>query len=134
MVFYGDHLPGIYSYKDGKSIIDKNFALGHLTDYFIYNNKNNQKLDYPVVAPYEFTSLAMTQTNAKVTPFYALMTQVQNELPALEINRYIDNARHTGTLMNLSATQRNLLEDVKMVQYDIYSNQNYLGRSFYQKE
>ena len=36
--------------------------------------------------------------------------------------------------MNLSATQRNLLEDVKMVQYDIYSNQNYLGRSFYQKE
>ncbi|MFZ2356144.1 MAG: phosphoglycerol transferase, partial [Lactococcus raffinolactis] len=86
------------------------------------------------VAPYEFTSLAMTQTNAKVTPFYALMTQVQNELPALEINRYIDNARHSGTLMNLSATQRNLLEDVKMVQYDIYSNQNYLGRSFYQKE
>lgn len=134
VVFYGDHLPGIYSYKDGKSIIDKNFALGHLTDYFIYNNKNNQKLDYPVVAPYEFTSLAMTQTNAKVTPFYALMTQVQNELPALEINRYIDNARHSGTLMNLSATQRNLLEDVKMVQYDIYSNQNYLGRSFYQKE
>lgn len=36
--------------------------------------------------------------------------------------------------MSLSGTQRNLLEDVKMVQYDIYSNHNYLGQSFYQKE
>ncbi|MGH2236504.1 hypothetical protein ACQ1ZD_14605, partial [Enterococcus faecalis] len=82
----GDHLPGIYKEQD----LAKYPLLYRETDYFVYNNKYAQQQrklpNYSLVSPYMFSSLALEQANIKVTPFYALLTAVTNNLPATTID------------------------------------------------
>lgn len=62
----------------------------HQTDYFIYNNKYSREqaatLNKEVVAPNNFGAMALEHANIKVTPYYALLTEVSNHLPALTID------------------------------------------------
>ena len=88
IVFYGDHLPGIYGndmHRDGLKL--------HETDYFIYSNKyarnhGAHNLDHNIrfVSPNDFIAMVAKQTNSKVNWYQALLTAVYEKLPALTIN------------------------------------------------
>lgn len=88
VVFYGDHLPGIYANsfaKDGEKL--------HETDYFIYSNKvareqgaKNLTKNTKYVAPNEFMAMVAEQTNSKVTPYLAFLTDAWHNLPAEVMN------------------------------------------------
>lgn len=87
VIFYGDHLPGIYS----TATKDKNNTLVmHETDYFIWSNQASAsagvKLD-PQTAGYVssnyFMALAAEHMNAKVSPYLEMLTQVQAQIPAI---------------------------------------------------
>ena len=45
VVFYGDHLPGLYP----QSAFKNNPESQYLTDYFVWSNYETPKLDYPIV-------------------------------------------------------------------------------------
>lgn len=103
VVFYGDHLPGIYSTASD----DENNSLDlHLTDYFIWSNKkarenkqkednssdnnarnnnaNKNKVKDSYSSPNFFISQVASHTNSKVSPYLAFLTRLHEKISAME--------------------------------------------------
>ena len=142
VIFYGDHLPGIYDTAD----MDKNNkTVLHETDYFIWSNSVSPSHDTkvnPVTTAYTssnyFMPLAAEHMNAKVSPYLAMLTELQQEVPAMSrviganggIGQgkatYLDYAGNNIKAAALSAKAKRLLKDYKLVQYDQTVGKNYL--------
>lgn len=137
VVWYGDHLPGIY---DGDSMKKYN-VVKHETDYFVYSNKyalahnyGTQKLDSATdyTDPNGFIPLALKQMKQKVTPYSALLTRVQEQLPAMAKNSvgssedlYVNSKGKQVTYKQLSNKQKTLIHDYKLLQYDLTAGEGY---------
>ncbi|MEW4353999.1 LTA synthase family protein [Streptococcus pneumoniae] len=114
VVFYGDHLPGIYP----QSAFSKNPDSQYLTDYFIWSNFETPKLDYPLVNSSDFTALMLEQTNSKVSPYYALLTEVLHKAS-------VDKKE-------LDKEGKEIAEDLKLIQYDLVAGKGYLSKEFFE--
>ncbi|MFC6177573.1 LTA synthase family protein [Companilactobacillus huachuanensis] len=137
IVWYGDHLPGIYDNDD----MYKYNIPEHETDYFIYSNKYARDHNYgttkltdstQVTDPNGFIPLALKQMNQKVTPYYALLTKVQEEIPAMSKNiaessnsLYVNKDSKEVTTKDMTAKQKKLIHDYELVQYDLTAGKNY---------
>ncbi|MEC5141761.1 LTA synthase family protein, partial [Pediococcus pentosaceus] len=134
IVFYGDHLPGLYEWaQNNDQKMNQYDSTLHQTDYFIYSNHSNKKVQKSVVAPYMFTPMMLEQTNSKVSPYYALLTQCMKELPAGERDKYmLDNGKEISE-QNLTAKQKKLLNEYRLIQYDITAGKHFLkkGSNFF---
>lgn len=108
VVFYGDHLPGLY--PDSAFVADPESK--YLTDYFIWNNDSNQKLNHPKINSSDLSALLLKHTNSKVSPYYALLTDV------------LENASIDKGLLN--EEQREIANDLKMIQYDLVEGKGYI--------
>lgn len=141
LVFYGDHLPGIYRNsmkKDGLKL--------HETDYFIYSNPAAQRQgarkltrSTHYVGPNDFIAMAAEQTNSRVTPYQAMLTRLYHELPAYALspqqngtnsfNSAPEYVNQQGKVVNYSSftkKQKKLWHDYQLVQYDITAGHHYL--------
>jgi len=145
-IFYGDHLPGNYP---GVSM-DENALELHQTDYFIYSNKYARDHGYgtgklktdstKIISPVSFFALAAEQSNSKVDPYLALMTQVNHKLPAYgsdnfdKENEFVNSKGQSVPEYDLSKKQKKLLKDYRLVQYDMSAGKQYLAKtSFFEK-
>lgn len=108
VVFYGDHLPGLYSNETFEEIPENRY----FTDYFIWSNKNKKKLNYPKVNSSDFPAAVLAHTNSKVTPYYALLTDVL-DFASVDKNQ-------------LTPEQQEIADDLRLVQYDLLSGNGYL--------
>lgn len=142
VIFYGDHLPGIYDTADMNK---NNKTVLHETDYFIWSNSasssHGTKVN-PTTTAYTssnyFMPLAAEHMNAKVSPYLAMLTELQQEVPAMSrmigtnggIGQgkatYLDHAGNNIKAAALSAKAKGLLKDYKLVQYDQTVGKNYL--------
>ena len=114
VVFYGDHLPGLYP----ESAFKNNPEGQYQTDYFIWSNFETPKLDYPLVNSSDFSAMVFEQTNSKVSPYYALLTEVLKKAS-------VDKKA-------LEGEAKEIAEDLKMVEYDLISGKGYLSQSFFE--
>ena len=150
VIFYGDHLPGIYP----NSFKDKNNDLPlHETDYFIWSNNtsssHNNKLDSSISAYTSsnyFMALAAEHMNAKITPYLALLTKLYRSVPAMDRISFTQTWTKKGTATYLDANgnilnpasfskkTKQLLQDYKLVQYDMTAGKNYLSSTDFMKE
>ncbi|MGQ5708231.1 LTA synthase family protein [Lactobacillus sp. PSON] len=136
IVFYGDHYPSILS----QSYTAKYPVEMHSTRYFIYSNKYarehgaKEKLTNKTnfVNTSDFIALMLEQTNSKVTPYQALLTEVHKKLPAITINydgdkgfELIDQKGKKVDPKTLTSEQRALLNDYEAVQYDMTAGDAY---------
>lgn len=144
VVFYGDHLPGIYSSasEDGNNSL----AL-HLTDYFIWSNKasssqGNKASDAAYSSPNFFVAQAADHMNAKVSPYLAFLTEMHSKIAAMEppvVNKvqgwdripegrniYLDQNGNPMSTDDFDKETKQLLADYKLIQYDITAGKNYL--------
>ena len=144
VVFYGDHLPGIYSSasEDGNNSL----AL-HLTDYFIWSNKasssqGNKASDAAYSSPNFFVAQAADHMNAKVSPYLAFLTEMHSKIAAMEppvVNKiqgwdripegqniYLDQNGNPMSTDDFDKETQQLLADYKLIQYDITAGKNYL--------
>lgn len=144
VVFYGDHLPGIYSSasEDGNNSL----AL-HLTDYFIWSNKasssqGNKASDAAYSSPNFFVAQAADHMNAKVSPYLAFLTEMHSKIAAMEPpvvnkiqgwdripegqNSYLDQNGNPMSTDDFDKETKQLLADYKLIQYDITAGKNYL--------
>lgn len=110
VVFYGDHLPGLYP----DSVFKQNPKKKYKTEYFIWSNYQTKKLNYPFVNSSDFSAELLEHTNSRVTPYYALLTNVLQESS-------IDKE-------NLSNEGKIIANDLKLIQYDITLGGNYSTR------
>lgn len=108
VVFYGDHLPGLYPNHMFETAPETQYQ----TDYFIWSNYQSAKLDYPLIHSSDFTALLLAHTNAKVSPYYALLTEV------LELNKANSDS--------LTTEQQAVAEDLFLLQYDLTLGKRYL--------
>ena len=144
VVFYGDHLPGIYSSasEDGNNSL----AL-HLTDYFIWSNKasssqGNKASDAAYSSPNFFVAQAADHMNAKVSPYLAFLTEMHSKIAAMEppvVNKvqgwdripegqniYLDQNGNPMSTDDFDKETKQLLADYKLIQYDITAGKNCL--------
>lgn len=144
VVFYGDHLPGIYS---SASEDDNNSLALHLTDYFIWSNKasssqGNKASDAAYSSPNFFVAQAADHMNAKVSPYLAFLTEMHSKISAMEPpvvnkiqgwdripegqNSYLDQNGNPMSTDDFDKETKQLLADYKLIQYDITAGKNYL--------
>ena len=144
VVFYGDHLPGIYS---SASEDDNNSLALHLTDYFIWSNKasssqGNKASDAAYSSPNFFVAQAADHMNAKVSPYLAFLTEMHSKIAAMEppvVNKiqgwdripegqniYLDQNGNSMSTDDFDKETKQLLADYKLIQYDITAGKNYL--------
>lgn len=102
VVFYGDHLPGIYPEKAFATNPNSQYQ----TDYFIWSNYPTKKVDVKEPAISDVQALLLETTNSKVTPYQALLTDVL-------------------------AGKQDAKDDLEMVQYDLTSRKGYMANSFF---
>ena len=149
VVFYGDHLPGIYS---SASEDESNSLDLHLTDYFIWSNKASSshgvKLadeDAAYTSPNFFVAQAAEHMDAKVSPFLAFLTRMHARIAAMEppvVNKiqgwdripegqslYLDAQGEPMSEEDFDEETRQLLADYRLIQYDITAGRNYLKDS-----
>lgn len=144
VVFYGDHLPGIYS----SASEDENNSLAlHLTDYFIWSNKasstqGNKASDAAYSSPNFFVAQAAEHMDAEVSPYLAFLTEMHAKIAAMEppvVNKiqgwdripegqniYLDQNGNPMSEDDFDAETKQLLADYKLIQYDITAGKNYL--------
>ena len=140
VVFYGDHLPGIYStaYSDPDNVLGL-----HETDYFIWSNNASKsagtKLDdasSAYTSSNYFSAQLASHLNAKVSPYLAFLTEMHQAIPAMSVPSsaggssdepvYLDAAGNRVDTKNLSNEAKALLRDYKLIQYDMSVGKNYL--------
>lgn len=144
VVFYGDHLPGIYS---SASADDDNSLALHQTDYFIWSNKasgtQGNKIDNAdYSSPNFFVAQAAEHMDAKVSPYLAFLTEMHSKISAMEPpvvnniqgwdripegqNIYLNAKGEPMAEEDFDAETKQLLADYKLIQYDITTGKNYL--------
>lgn len=144
VVFYGDHLPGIYS---SASADDDNSLALHQTDYFIWSNKasgtQGNKIDNAEYSsPNFFVAQAAEHMDAKVSPYLAFLTEMHSKISAMEPpvvnniqgwdripegqNIYLNSKGEPMAEDDFDTETKQLLADYRLIQYDITTGKNYL--------
>lgn len=155
VVFYGDHLPGIYTSASANSNNSLNL---HLTDYFIWSNKKArdhvEKLkaknykDHKHIktnmysSPNFFISQVADHLNARVSPYLAFLTKLHERIPAMEPPVsdkdqrweripegkpiYLNAQGKRIDTSTMDQQTQQLLHDYRLIQYDITAGKHYL--------
>jgi hypothetical protein len=140
VIFYGDHLPGIYKHENGKT---EDARVLRETDYFIWSNSASNNGEEKIQNGTAYTSsnyfmaLAAEHMDAKVTPYLAFLTKMRNVIPAIapaesednDSPMYLDVNGNRINKENLTKEMKDLLEEYKLIQYDITSGKNYLKQT-----
>jgi phosphoglycerol transferase MdoB-like AlkP superfamily enzyme len=116
VIFYGDHLPGAV-YDD--DVIQANLDKNTETPFFIWSSHRQLKATrLPDTSPNYFMPLAFEAIGAPVPPYYALLLDLHDEIPALSGSRPVDPTK-------LSTRARALIRDLRLVQYDFSVGRRY---------
>lgn len=143
VLFYGDHLPGIYDHVS----FQKYGIQMHETPYFIWSNhlQLNKTAAPNLLGPYGFESTLSNIANTTMSPFNALLTKVNTQLPVITTNMLSNGDPNnvktetelvdptTRKMINakqLTHKQETILHDYRLVQYDLTAGDHYLSRSF----
>lgn len=126
VVFWGDHLPGIYS----QEIQDKNQGSTlHETQFLMYDSAGElakKDTSDAVTSPFYYAPNLMSQTNQATTGFYELLLELEEAMPAFEKELYYnDKSNQWFQQAKLTNDQKKLYEEYQMIQYDILSGKQY---------
>jgi phosphoglycerol transferase MdoB-like AlkP superfamily enzyme len=126
VVFYGDHLPGIYPqdmYDENGDVTMKS------TPFFIWTNFTSEKVPTATLtSPIYFLPLLFAQMDAKVPAYYALLTEMYQSIPAMEQGVRFNWA---GDPLVEDTVDEQLLHDYRLVQYDLSVGNRYAQSMFY---
>ena len=124
VVFYGDHAPPFWPRA---KVFHENEKQLRKTPFFIWTNyKKLPHRDFGLVSPTQFLPLLFNELKAPVTPLYALLDAMRQEVPAMTMDEY-----HTAdgqvyrSVDDLDPQAQALLHDYRMVQYDLSIGKRY---------
>ncbi|MGX6466163.1 sulfatase-like hydrolase/transferase [Leuconostoc falkenbergense] len=144
LVWYGDHWPGIFNFVNTTT----DALSAHSTPYFMWQNDAAKKANGTVdvsanyADPSDFTAMMMKMNGMKVDAYWALKTEMLEKVPT--INNYTRDDKGKLTFLDqrgnkideksLTKEQREIVNDFKLVQYDITTGKSYLLKTnFFQK-
>ena len=124
VVFYGDHAPPFWPRS---KVFAQNEGQLRRTPFFVWTSFTEQKpQELPLTSPTQFLPLLLDELEAPVSPWYALLDALYDEVPAMALGEY-----HTagGGVVDdpedLDDAAQQLLEDYRMVQYDLTIGERY---------
>ncbi|WP_431027200.1 LTA synthase family protein [Lysinibacillus sp. LZ02] len=125
VVFFGDHLPpDVFEGFDEDS--EQENVVFYETDYFIYSNFEAEIVDNPIVSPNMISPIVLEQLNVELTPYYALMFELQKTVPVMRWGEYFLLTDEMFVYEDeLPAIVQELLNDYRMIQYDINAGEQY---------
>jgi len=144
LVWYGDHWPGIFNFVNTTT----DALSAHSTPYFMWQNDAAKKANGTVnvsanyADPSDFTAMMMKMNGMKVDAYWALKTEMLEKVPT--INNYTRDDKGKLTFLDqqgnkideksLTKDQQEIVNDFKLVQYDITTGKSYLLKTnFFQK-
>ena len=128
VVFYGDHAPPFWPRS---KVFEENESQLRHTPFFLWSNfADLPARELPLTSPNQFMPLLFNELDAPVTPFYALMSALYDEVPAMSLGEYhTDDGDVVVEPEELDSTAQGLLEDYRMVQYDLTIGERYSEES-----
>ncbi|MGL9748327.1 LTA synthase family protein [Enterococcus sp. DIV0170] len=129
VVFWGDHLPGIYS----AAVQEENQRhLLHETEFLMYDNRHQLNNQQVTTSPFYFAADLFQQGRIQMTGFQTLLVSLQKELPAFEKGMYYQSGQWFKEA-RLNKKQEKLYQDYQMIQYDITAGKQYsLKQNFFE--
>ncbi len=115
VVFYGDHMPGIY----GSEVLDQNPDLGmYTTPFFLWSSEGTPRKKLPQSSPTQFLPMLYEMADAPVPPYFVMLDRLRAKIPALEQGRLLDPSGRQITVDDLDRQGTKVLADARLVQYD----------------
>lgn len=128
VVFWGDHLPGIY---DEAVQAQNTTEQLHLTEFLMYDTKQaTPTTEHEILSPYYFAPELLVDKGLPISGFYALLHQMATFLPAAEKNQYYQQGTWQAT-QTLDAAQQQVLTDYTLITYDILAGAQYSQGEFF---
>jgi phosphoglycerol transferase MdoB-like AlkP superfamily enzyme len=125
VVFYGDHAPPFWPKS---RVFRENEEQLRKTPFFLWTNFDKlPHSELPLTSPSHFLPLLFDRLGVPLSPWYALLDALYDEVPAMATGEY-----HTadGDVVNepekLSPEAQSLLDDYRMVQYDLTIGKRYV--------
>lgn len=123
VVFWGDHLPSIYSdelqAQNDESVL-------HETSFLMYDTQHEltqQQVHDALISPVYFAPQLFRQSGLQETGFYKLLLDLEKALPAFEKGYYYRNGWHAE--LSLNAADQATYDEYAMIQYDIVAGKQY---------
>ncbi len=123
VVFWGDHLPGIYS-----DVIQKlnDGPVLHQTEFLMWDSQNkwNHEADQ-VLSPFYFAPTLFEKAGLKSTPFYQMLLALKAKMPAFEkqMFRKVDGSWQAE--VDSTEATKQLYKDYQLIQYDVLQGKQY---------
>ncbi|KRA29607.1 hypothetical protein ASD81_21825 [Nocardioides sp. Root614] len=117
VLFYGDHLPGIYSSK----VKNDNAGLSlYRTPFLIWSSEPGHNVPRTVAttSPAFFLPLLYDVANAPMPPYLTLLDQVHQHVPAIQQGRLLGTSGEPIKESELDPETAQLLADLRLVQFD----------------
>ncbi len=131
VVFWGDHLPGIYS--DVVQEANEGPTL-HETQFLMWDSK--EKMAYEadqITSPFYFAPKLFEKSTLELTPFYQLLVSLEKQLPAFEKQMYKMADGSWKSELALDEQAQQLYEDYRLIQYDVLQGDQFsLETNFFQ--
>lgn len=128
VVFFGDHLPSFSNtiYEDAgfyKYSPSENERIKSETPLFIYSNFTIDKTQLHTLSPAFLGVTLFDLLEQPITPYYAMLKDVKSHIPGLKHDVLIDS--NSNVVASLSEDDENLLQDYKLIQYDLLRGKQY---------
>ncbi|CAM3321324.1 LTA synthase family protein [Vagococcus fessus] len=134
VVFWGDHLPGIYGEQTKKN--NGETAL-HLTEFMMIDSEDTFKPvdsgEDSILSPIYFGPKLFEKIGKPLPGYYELLSQLEKGLPAFEKNRYYSNGKWSKE-RTLSEETQKVYEDYELISYDLVSGHRYSVEMNFYKE
>lgn len=143
LLFYGDHLPGIFSsisttektakYRKTPVLIWQNSAADERGAIKLPDTFNNSPLGSNTLLPATFAA-----KNWAVSGYFALLTEVMESLPAM-VNEalpgkklsFVDSTLSVFNESSLTAIQKEILNEYRLIQFDMTAGKQYAPIDFF---
>lgn len=115
VVYYGDHLPAIFDGLD----VDGADAVQTRTPVMIWTNRVNRPIDLGVLGPQYLLPALYDTLELPEPPMFAFLDEMRHELGTVIGGSVLDVSGREIDVDALSERQRDLLEDYRLIQYDL---------------
>ncbi|AAP11678.1 MULTISPECIES: LTA synthase family protein [Bacillus] len=131
LVFFGDHLPSLGTnksfYKENEYITNEKTSNERLamaqTPLLMYANFDMPNDNLGLVSPIHFSNLIFDYAGLNKSLFYQFLSELYKEIPVLRDELKVDK---NGEVINdLTKKQKEMLEQYKMLQYDLLVGNQY---------
>lgn len=114
VVFYGDHLPAVWNHTKMPP------RMKHETPFFVLTTFGaGYAEERPTTSPTFLVNHALEAAGAPVSPFYALLEDLEAQVPAMSPGYFISPENLQVPWIYLPDAARRLLHDYRLVMYDI---------------